>query len=73
VTPQEVRAAALAFPGATERDHHGFLSFRTARLVFATLPDDEHLRVMLSEEHLRAAVAEWPSWCEDARRLQNWC
>jgi hypothetical protein len=65
VTPDEVRAAALAFPGATERDHHGFPSFRTARRVFATLPDDEQLRVMLSEEDIRAAVAEWPSWCEE--------
>ena len=65
MTPEEVRAAALAFPGATERDHHGFPSFRTSRRVFATLPDDEHLRVMLSEEDIRAAVAEWPSWCEE--------
>jgi hypothetical protein len=65
VTPDEVRAAALAFPGATERDHHGFPSFRTSRRVFATLPDDEQLRVMLSEEDIRAAVAEWPEWCEE--------
>jgi len=65
MTPDEVRAVALAFPGATERDHHGFPSFRTARRVFATLPDDERLRVMLSEEDIRAAVAEWPGWCEE--------
>ena len=59
MTPDQVRAAALAFPGATERDHHGFPSFRTARRVFATMPDDEQLRVMLDEEDIRAAVAEW--------------
>ena len=29
VTPDEVRAVALSFDGATERDHHGFPSFRT--------------------------------------------
>ena len=65
MTPERVRAAALAFPGATERDHHGFPSFRTARRIFATMPDDEQLRVMLGEEDIRAAVAEWPDWCEE--------
>ena len=65
LTPEQVRAAALAFPGATERDHHGFPSFRTPRRIFATMPDDEQLRVMLPEEDIRAAVAEWPDWCEE--------
>ena len=60
MSPDDVRALALAFDGATERDHHGFPSFRTPRRIFATLPDDEHLRVMLAEEEIRAAVAEWP-------------
>ena len=64
MTPEQVRAAALAFPGVTERDHHGFPSFRTARRIFATMPDDEQLRVMLPEEEIAAAVAEWP-WCEE--------
>lgn len=62
MTPGEVRAVALSFEGATERDHHGFPSFRTVRRIFATLPDEEHLNVMLPEEDIRAAVAEWPSW-----------
>jgi len=65
LTPEQVRAAALALPGATERDHHGFPSFRTARRIFATMPDDEQLRVMLDEEDIRAAVAEWPDWCDE--------
>jgi hypothetical protein len=64
VTPDDVRRVALSFDGAHERDHHGFPSFRTARRVFATLPDEEHLRVMLAEEEITAAVAEWP-WCEE--------
>jgi hypothetical protein len=71
VTPQDARLVALSFDGATERDHHGFPSFR-ARTIFATLPDDEHLRVMLAEEDIRAAVAEWPGWCAElwwGRRL----
>ena len=65
MTPEQVRAVALALPGATERDHHGFPSFRTTRRIFATMPDDEQLRVMLDEEDIRAAVAEWPDWCDE--------
>jgi len=71
VTPDEVRSVALSLDGASERDHHGFPSFRTARRVFATLPEPGQLRVMLPEEEIRAAVAEWP-WCEEqwwGRRL----
>ena len=64
MTPEEVRSLALSFEGAVERDHHGFPSFRTARRVFATLPDDEQLRIMLPEEEVRAAVDEW-AWCEE--------
>ncbi len=66
MTPQEARALALSFEGASERDHHGFPSFRTPRRIFATLPDHAHLRVFLPEEDIRAAVAEWP-WCEEQR------
>jgi YjbR protein len=72
LTPADVRRIALALPGTVERDHHGFPSFRTARRIFATLPDEQHLRVMLSEEDIRAAVAEWPAWCAEqwwGRRL----
>ena len=64
MTPDDVRTVALSFDGAGERDHHGFPSFRTARRIFATMPDPEHLRVMVAEEDIRAAVAEWP-WCEE--------
>lgn len=64
MTPDDVRSLALSFEGATERDHHGFPSFRTPRRVFATLPDQDQLRVMLPEEEVVAAVAEWP-WCEE--------
>ena len=56
---------ALSMEGASERDHHGFPSFRTSRRIFATLPDPDHLRVMLPEEEIRAAVAEWPDWCDE--------
>ena len=65
MTPADARAAALSFAGAHERDHHGSPSFRTTRRIFATLPDEAHLRVMLPEEEVRAAVAEWPAWCSE--------
>ena len=65
MTPEEVWRVALGFEGSQERDHHGFPSFRTRRRIFATLPDDTHLRVMLAEEGIRAAVAEWPAWAEE--------
>jgi hypothetical protein len=63
---------ALGLADAAERDHHGRPSFRTPRRIFATLPDEEHLHVMLEEQDVRAAVAEWPDWCEEkwwGRRL----
>jgi hypothetical protein len=62
---EAVRRVALGFDGANERDHHGFPSFRTSRRIFATLPDAQHLHLMLPEEEIRAAVAEWPSWSEE--------
>lgn len=67
MSPDDVRAVALSLDGATERDHHGFPSFRTRRKIFATMPDDQHLRVFMPEEEIGAAVAEWP-WCEE----QHW-
>lgn len=68
----DVRRLALRLDGAAERDHHGFPSFRTSRRIFATLPDERHLRLMLPEEEIRATVAEWPRWCTETwwgRRL----
>ena len=61
----DVRRSALALDGSEERDHHGSPSFRTRRRIFATLPDTTHLHVMLAEEEIRAALAEWPDWAEE--------
>jgi hypothetical protein len=61
----DVRALALGLDGTEERDHHGSPSFRTRRRIFATLPDEAHLHLMLAEEEIRAAVAEWPGWTEE--------
>jgi hypothetical protein len=68
VTPDDVRRIVLELGDVTERDHHGFPSFRTGRRgrIFATLPTDDVLRVMLDEGPIREAVAEWP-WCREGR------
>jgi hypothetical protein len=66
VTPDAVRALALDLPDAVELPHHGFPSFRAGSKgrIFATLPSDGILRVMLEPESIREAVARWP-WCRE--------
>lgn len=51
------RKLALALPEAREEDHHGMPSFRVRGKIFATVPDDDHLRVMLDPEVTRAVVS----------------
>ena len=65
MTPDDVRQLALSLDGTAEAPHHGFPSFRTTRRIFATLPDAEHLHVMLEDGDIRAAVAEFPEFCEE--------
>jgi hypothetical protein len=55
------RGLALALPEAAEQDHHGMPSFRVRGKIFATVPDDEHLRVMVDEGEVRACVAQDPA------------
>jgi hypothetical protein len=64
VTLAEARQLALALPEATEEDHHGMSSFRVRNKIFATVPDGHHVRVMVDEPEILAAVAEAPSSCE---------
>lgn len=54
------REAALGLPEATEADHHGMNSFRVRNKIFATVPDDDHIRLMLEPEQITAAVAQFP-------------
>jgi hypothetical protein len=54
---------ALALPEATEQDHHGMASFRVRGKIFATVPDDDHVRIMAGEAEILAAVAEHPDVC----------
>ena len=59
----EARELAFELPEATEQDHHGMASFRIRGKIFATLPDDDHLRVILDEAEINDAVAEYPTAC----------
>lgn len=65
LTISKVREMALALPETTEQDHHGMESFRVRGKIFATVPDDHHLRIMLGDEDaIREAVAENPGFCQ---------
>jgi hypothetical protein len=54
----------LALPGTTEADHHGMASFRVGGKIFATVPDPDHMRIMVGESEILAATAENPTICE---------
>ena len=67
ITVERARGLALALPEAVEQDHHGFPSFRVRGRIFATLPDDATLRVMLDEDAVEEAVAAAPEQCSVLR------
>jgi hypothetical protein len=56
MTLREACQVALSLPEAIEADHHGIPSFRVRGKIFATVPDGEHIRVMLGPEESRAAA-----------------
>ncbi len=64
VTVQELRRLALSLPETAEQDHRGIDSFRVRGKIFATVPDDEHVRIMVAEAAILGAVAENPGFCE---------
>ncbi|MDQ1368923.1 MAG: hypothetical protein QOF20_1276, partial [Acidimicrobiaceae bacterium] len=49
-TLDEARAVALALPEVATQDHHGIDSFRVRGKIFASVPDDDHIRVMVDED-----------------------
>lgn len=61
----EVAQIALALPEAVEQDHHGMRSFRVGGKIFATVPDEQHVRIMVDQEDILAAVAEEPQACAE--------
>ena len=54
-------AFALSLPEAEQRDHHGLPSYRVRGRIFATVPDEDHLRVIVDEGEIRASVASDPA------------
>lgn len=68
VSVARVRGLALALPGALEKAHHGFPSFRVAGRFFATLPDDGHPNVMLEEADIRVELEAHSDCCEAQHR-----
>lgn len=56
----ELRVLALGLPEAVEQDHHGIPSFRVRGHIFATVPDDDHVRILVGEDEIRALVAAEP-------------
>ena len=61
---RDVRALALALPETSEEDHHGKPSFRVRGHVFATLPDGEHLNLMIDPMDVDGVVRHAPEVCE---------
>jgi hypothetical protein len=65
MTVAEARRLALALPEAVEQDHHGKPSFRVTGKIYATVPDAEHMNVMLDEGGIVQAVQKLPRVCEE--------
>lgn len=61
----ELRYLALSFPETSEEEHHDKPSFRVSGKIFATLPDDEHINVMLDAEAARISAMITPTACKE--------
>ena len=61
----ELRYLALSFPDTSEEEHHDRPSFRVTGKIFATLPDDEHINVMLDAEAAHIATVITPEACRE--------
>lgn len=59
----EVRRLILELPEVEEYEHGGLPAFRVRGKRIASLLDRDSVNLMLGEEGIRAAVAEWPRWC----------
>jgi hypothetical protein len=62
---ERVHGMLLGLPEVEEYDHGGLPSFRVRGRRFASMLDREGVNLAPGEEAIRAAVAEWPDWCEE--------
>ena len=60
----QLRKLALALPGTVELEHWGNPSFRVRGRIFATVPDDHHVNVMIDPFDAESAVADAPESCQ---------
>jgi hypothetical protein len=67
MTVDEIRRLALALPEVIEQDHCGNPSFRIGGRIFATVPDEAHLNLMIDPFDVDAVVREDPDACEELR------
>lgn len=65
LTMAEARRIALSLPEATEEDHFGMPSFRVMKRIFATVPDEKSIRIMLGPEETSAAIGAEPKAFEE--------
>jgi hypothetical protein len=65
ISMKEAIGLALALPETTVQDHHGIPSLRVRGKIFATVPDEQHVRVMVDRGEILAAVAEDPEACSE--------
>src|SRR5687768_3051633 len=68
----DVRRLILKLPAVEEYEHGGLPAFRVRGRRLASLLDHDSINLMLPQEAIRAAVAEWPQWCGEewfGRRL----
>lgn len=67
MTMKEARGLALGLAETAEQDHHGMPSWRVRGKIFATVPDRDHVRVMVDGDDIRAVVAQYPGACAEVR------
>jgi hypothetical protein len=60
-----VHKFALALPETAEHDHFGNPSFRVRGKIFATVPDEGHVNVMIDPFDVDAAIRAAPESCEE--------
>jgi hypothetical protein len=63
VTVDQIRSLALAFPETIEQEHFGNPSFRIRGRIFATVPDNDHVNVMIDPFDVDGVVREHPESC----------
>ena len=55
----------MAMPEAVEQDHFGKPSFRVHSRIFATVPDPNHVNVMVDAFDVEPVVRENPKSCQE--------